>query len=172
LTTLPRFTEIKRRLDGRLARFDCELVERRPDVIRLRYRLPQPWRVHGVELPSGTVTLAHYWIGRPFNLYQWVDGHGRSVGYYFNIGSPPAVEDDRLEWMDWFLDVLVLPGSAPEVLDRDDLPAGLAPSVAKRIEAALVALLVEIDNRVSEAEDARARLLPMLLASPAEERSP
>jgi hypothetical protein len=163
MPTLPRYTEHKVRLNGERARFECELVERESGVVRLRYRLPRSRRVDVVELPAGTVTLAHYWAECPYNLYQWIGPDGEALGYYFNIGAPPVMLADHLEWTDWIVDVLVPPGGVPEILDRDEIPPGLAGALVARIEAALDRLMGEIEARIAEAEAARARLLWRLL---------
>ncbi|TMD61897.1 MAG: DUF402 domain-containing protein [Chloroflexi bacterium] len=118
-----QIVEVKRRLDGTEARFDCEplLVEAGRRAVIL-YVLDRSWQVEGIALRPGTQTYAHFWIDRPYNAYQWVDGE-RTVGTYFNVGPCDEISSARVGWTDYVVDILVTPDGTATVLDEGELGA-------------------------------------------------
>ena len=90
-----------------------------------------------VRVPPGAVTIAHYWIDRPYNVYHWLVG-GRTLGYYCNIATDTRIEPDLVTYTDLVIDVLLRPSGAADVLDEDelpdDLPTGHRLTIAKALE--------------------------------------
>src|SRR5438270_6141498 len=114
-----RIVEVKRRLDGTTATFDCEALVVQPGRRAvIRYVLDRAWRVPGVDLRPGMETYGHFWLDRRYNAYHWVDGE-RTVGVYFNIGVCHEITRERVEWTDYIVDVLVTPDGNARVLDED-----------------------------------------------------
>ena len=150
--------EVKRTLRGEERRYTCRAAEWSPERAVLLYSLSHEGRVAGVALPAGTLTVAYYWVDRPYNVYHWIGPDGTTLAYYFNLSGPARIAADRLEWEDLEVDVMALPEGRPRVLDEDRVPAGAAarlPEIAAardrvlreyadvtpRIEAASRALL-------------------------------
>jgi predicted RNA-binding protein associated with RNAse of E/G family len=87
----------------------------------------------GIVLRPGQITIAHYWIDRPYNVYHWLDG-SRTIAYYCNIATDTAIDADMVSYTDLVIDVLLRPTGETIVLDEEELPPDLAP--ARRIHIA------------------------------------
>jgi len=134
-----RITERKVRLDGTHVEFDCEplLIEPGRRAI-LRYEIDLDRAIPGTDLvvPAGAVTIAHYWMDQPYNVYHWLAG-GRTLAYYCNVAEPLEITDDLVSYLDLVVDVLVRPTGPSQVLDEDELPADLDPRFRQLIARAL-----------------------------------
>ena len=134
--------ERKTRLDGSVAEFVCAplVVEPGRRAI-LRYVSDREWAVGGtpVRVVPGTVTVGHYWVDRPYNVYHWLSG-GRTLAYYCNVATATTVDPEVVAYTDLTVDVLVMPSGGVTVLDEDELPADLAPGHRAVIARALEAL--------------------------------
>ncbi len=132
--------EVKRRLDGSVRTYPCEAVEIAADRAVLLYRLPGQGRVADLVLPAGTLTVAYYWLDRPYNVYHWMAPPGETLAYYFNLSGPVRIGPDGLEWEDLEVDVLVTPDGRVQILDEDAVPAAAAarlPEIARARERVL-----------------------------------
>ncbi len=150
--------EVKRTLDGVAHTFPCTAAEITPSRAVLLYTLPHPGHVADLTLPAGTVTLAYYWIDRPYNVYHWLTPEGETLGYYFNLSGPVRITDGRVDWEDLAVDVLVTPDRRVRVLDEDQIP----PDAARRspeITRARDRVLREWEQVVREIHDASRDLL-------------
>jgi protein associated with RNAse G/E len=131
--------ERKVRLDGTHEEFMCErlLLEPAKRAI-LRYRVDREWRIAdgALVVPAGSVNLAHYWMDRHYNVYQFMAG-GRTLAYYCNVAEPTAIREDLVEYLDLAVDVLIRPSGEALVLDEDELPPDLAPERRKYIARAV-----------------------------------
>jgi len=168
---LPPLIEIKRTVAGAEKRFQCRRLHANGPHLVVLFVAPAPMHVHGVALPAGTVTFGHFWRDRPYNVYQWLDPvTGSSLGVYVNLAAETRIDEDRLEWLDLIVDVLVVPGQPPRLLDEDEIPAGAPPDLLARIAAARTAVLERLPRLLDELESFRARhwpaLRPRVLASP------
>jgi len=119
---LPEILEVKRTLDGREQRFLCRLVEGDQRQAVVLFVAPAAMHVHGIDLPAGTVTFAHFWTGRAYNVYHWLDARSGTIAFYFNLADRTVIEPARLEWRDLTVDVLATPAGRVDVLDEDELP--------------------------------------------------
>lgn len=140
--------ERKTRLDGSVAEFACEAIRIEPGRRAvLRYVSDRERAIAGTPLrvPAGTVTIAHYWVDRPYNVYHLLSG-GRTLAYYCNVVTATSIEPDLVAYTDLTVDVLLMPSGAATVLDEDELPADLMPGHRLAIARALEAL--ETDPRV------------------------
>ncbi len=81
--------EIKRTLDGRELRFECELVAHMRAHTVLRYVVSDDHTVAGLQLSAGTISYGVFWRDRPYNLYWWVSPQGFTIAYY--NGSEGAI---------------------------------------------------------------------------------
>lgn len=134
--------ERKTRLDGTVVEFGCEplLIEPARRAV-LRYVTDREWAIAGTPLTvtPGTVTIGHYWVDRPYNVYHWLSG-GRTLAYYCNVATATVVEPALVAYLDLTVDVLVMPSGGVTVLDEEDLPPDLAPAHRLTIARALEAL--------------------------------
>jgi predicted RNA-binding protein associated with RNAse of E/G family len=128
-------TERKRYLSGAEVVFECELVALEDPLGILKYVLDRRWQVHGLTLPPGTLTYAFYWTDRPYNLYWWMDGDGRTVGYYFNLADSVELSAREFLWRDLVIDVLVRPGGGMQLIDEEELPDALEGELQAYIQA-------------------------------------
>ena len=120
---LPAFLEVKRRPDGRRQVFPCSLLARDEGAVVLHYHLTRLWTVDTVRLEPGDETIAYYWTARPYNVYHWIRPDGITAGFYFNAARDTAFFDDRVEWTDLGLDLLVLPDGQTVWIDEEDVAA-------------------------------------------------
>ena len=159
---LPRLLEVKRTLDGREKRFDCRVLARAAGQVVVLFVAPGAIHVHGVDLPAGTVTFGHFWEDRPYNVYHWLrPADGAGIGAYVNLSAETHLDGDTLTWLDLIVDVLVLPGRAPAILDEDELPRDAVPDLRARIADAQVRLLNDLPGLREELETARTALWPL-----------
>jgi hypothetical protein len=157
----PRILEVKRTVAGREQRFACEVLERRGDHLVVLFVSPDVMRVHDVELPAGTVTFGHFWRARPYNVYHWLRPRdGTTIGVYANLCDETAFDVDTLTWLDLVVDVLVLPGQPPVILDENELPEDASTALRMRIARAQAELLNGLPALLDELEETRVTLWP------------
>lgn len=125
----------------------------------MRYVSGREWRIGGIDLrvPVGTVTIGHFWVDRPYNVYHWFV-NGETLAYYCNIATGTTISPDLIAYTDLTVDVLLRPNGEATVLDEDELPDDLAPPhrlvIAKAREALLTnprALMREIERESAAA---------------------
>ena len=63
-------TEMKVTLAGRIDRFECQAIERSERHIVMLLRVERDGNVHGLPIPAGTLSVAYFWLDRPYNLYH------------------------------------------------------------------------------------------------------
>lgn len=164
----PEIRETKQNFFGVSKTFTCRRLAGDADHVIVLHVLENEMMVANVRLPSGTLTFGHFWRDRPYNVYHWLAPQGATLGYYFNVAEGTVLSAEHIHWRDLVLDVLVLPGVAPQVLDREELPAALAASDRAGIEAGLTTLLHELPE-LCPALDARADdLWPHVFGGPRE----
>jgi Protein of unknown function (DUF402) len=152
--------EIKRTLDGREKRFQCQLIAGDRQQAVLLFVAPAAMHVHGIDLPTGTVTFGHFWTDRFYNVYHWLDGRGGTIGFYFNLSDSTVIGDGRLEWRDLTLDVLATPAGRLDVLDEHELPRDLDPVLRTRIAAGKQAILTDPRQVMADIEERSRALYP------------
>jgi Protein of unknown function (DUF402) len=164
--TLPPVLEIKRTLDGREKRFDCQLLAGDAEGGRavVLFVAKAPMHVHGIDLPPGTVTFGYFWRDRPYNAYHWMNGEGQTIGVYFNLSDSTRIGDGVLEWRDLTVDVLTTPAGRIEVLDEDELPADLSSDIRRRIDDGKAEILRDTPALLADIERQSRALRPRALA--------
>ncbi len=113
----------------------------------------------GLVLPAGTLTIAHYWVDRPYNVYHWID-RGRTLAYYCNVSEETVIRDDLVEYLDLTVDVLIDPAGSVLVLDEDDLPADLSSGRRRTIARALEEITGRPRHVAAEIDAESARFAP------------
>ncbi len=152
-------TEEKTRLDGSRATWSCELLALEPGrsaVLRYVLGADRPLRGTDLVLAAGTITIAHYWSDRPYNVYHWI-ADGRTIAYYCSVAETTELSEARVAYLDLTVDVLVHPSGALEILDEDELPADLAPRHRRTIADALERIVTSPRALIAELERESAR---------------
>lgn len=155
------FIERKRRLDGSFVEFRCERLYLDPGRRAvLRYVIPSERRLEGTDLTlrPGTVTIAHYWADRSYNVYAWYRD-GAPLGYYCSVADATEIGDERVEYLDLAVDVLIDVRGSATVLDEDEVPADLDPRHRRTINRTLEDLTGGTKRLVSEIERESRRFL-------------
>ena len=150
----PVITERKTRLDGTVAEFACTLLALEPGRRAvLRYVIDREWKIGetGIVVRPGFVTIAHYWIDRPFNVYHWLDGP-KTVAYYCNVAETIEIGEQLVAFTDLAIDVLLRPSGAIDVLDEDEIPPDLEPRHRLTIAKALEILVTDAKRLIAEIE--------------------
>jgi predicted RNA-binding protein associated with RNAse of E/G family len=158
--------EVKHRLTGGVEQFPCIAVEMTASRAVLLYVLTRARRFGGIDLTPGMVTVAYYWVGRPYNVYHWLSPRGETVAWYFNVSGPVRIADRRVEWQDLEVDVLVTPDLRTQVLDEDRLPLDLSAEQRAAIAAARDRVLREAPEVVRELEQTSRDLLARAAEAP------
>src|SRR3954463_8449488 len=112
-----KFTEIKRRLDGSEERFECMPVRVTEGVAIVEFRIP----VAVGDVPKGSNTIGWFWRRRPYNLYRFVGKDGNPLLHRFDVVDEVKIEEDRVEYLDLIVDVLVSPTGEITIEDEDEL---------------------------------------------------
>ena len=152
-------TERKVRLDGTSTAFRCDALLLEPGGRAvLRYTSEQQTRIRDTDiiLPAGTVTIAHYWCDRPYNVYHWLV-EGRTVAHYVNVSDRTEITADLVSYRDLVVDIVVRPSGALEILDEEELPADLDPAARKSIANAVEVVVTGARGLVLEIERESAR---------------
>jgi hypothetical protein len=166
MPALTPVVEIKRTLAGGEKRFECLRLAGNATHAVLLWIAREPMHVHGVDLPTGTVSFGHFWTDRFFNVYHWLDGQRRTMGYYFNIADRTRIAPAQLEWRDLVVDVLATPAGRLDVLDEDELPEVVEPEAAAHIAAGKAAVLSALPTISAEVEAASRALFPLVFPGP------
>ena len=116
-----RITEAKRQLDGRIERFDCRLVVRRPRVIVLRFDHRRARHAGGFVLPAGSRSWGFFWRRRPYVMYRIARPDGRLIAHRFDVVEDVRLEEREVSYMDLLLDIWVGPRGDVRVEDEDEV---------------------------------------------------
>jgi hypothetical protein len=164
---LTSIIEIKRTLAGQEKRFDCLRLAGNAAQVVVLWIAQEPMHVHGVDLPAGTISFGHFWTGRFYNVYHWVDAERRTtIGFYFNLADQTQIAAGELAWRDLVVDVLATPAGRLEVLDEHELPEVLDAETAAHIADGKAAILGGPAKVMAEIESASRALYPLVFPSP------
>jgi hypothetical protein len=68
----------------------------------------------------------HYFYNEYFDVLEWLGPNDEVLGYYSDIATPLRKENGAYYLTDLFLDLWLVPGQPPQVLDEDEFEAGIA----------------------------------------------
>ncbi len=149
---MPRITETKRSLLGKRSTFECRVVDRQPDRLVVLFVSDVSRELHGIHLAAGTITFGTFWNTRPYNAYHFVTPAGETLVWYFNVADETDIQRETLDWRDLLVDVLWAPGVPPVVVDVDELPPTLSPTLRARIDETTTFLVSEGVHLCAELE--------------------
>ena len=64
--------------------------------------------------------LEFYWFGKPFSLHVSFDRGKGKLHYYANIHNHPRIEEERISFVDYDLDVVRDDRAPAEIIDQDE----------------------------------------------------
>jgi predicted RNA-binding protein associated with RNAse of E/G family len=114
-------TETKRHVDGRVERFRCRLVLRRPHVAVLRFDLDKARRVNGLLIPRGSRTYGFFWPRRPYVHYRFADLRGNLIAHRFDVVEAVRLSETGVSYLDLLLDIWVAPDGTVQIEDEDEV---------------------------------------------------
>ncbi|WP_239617836.1 DUF402 domain-containing protein [Cohnella mopanensis] len=111
----------------------------------------------GKEWISRVPAVSFFIPGQWFNVVALIEEQG--IRYYCNLASPPYRYGDTLTYIDYDLDVVVMPSGAVHELDRDEFllhkeEYRYGDSVESQVETALRELQARIANKALPFGDA------------------
>ena len=160
--TRPPITERKTRLDGSVVEYACEALVVEPGrraVVRYVAEQDRPLEGTDLVLRKGTVTVGHFWIDRPYNVYHWLE-RGRTVALYVSIATDTTIEPGTIGYRDLVVDVLIRPSGALEILDEEELPPSIESRYRIAIAKALETCVTEARRLTAEIERETRAVLP------------
>jgi predicted RNA-binding protein associated with RNAse of E/G family len=161
--TRATITERKIRLDGSVVEYACEplLVEPGRRAV-VRYVTDRDRALEGTDLVlrKGTVTIGHFWIDRPYNVYHWL-AENRTIAFYVSVATDTAIETALITYRDLVVDVLIRPSGAIEILDEEELPASIEPRYRLALAKALETCVTEARRLNAEVERETRAALPL-----------
>ena len=139
-------TEVKRHLDGRVERFACRLVLRRPHLAVLRFDHKEARHAGGLRLPAGSHTFGFFWRRRPYVLYRIVGPDGGLIAHRFDVVEDVRLGETEVSYTDLLLDLWVDANGTAQIEDEDEVEEHvrrglLSHGQLDRIEHARVLLL-------------------------------
>lgn len=154
---ITRVTEVKRHLDGRIERFECELLLRRRHLAVVRFDYDEELRPCGFLLPAGSHSYGFFWRRRPYQLYRMMAPDGRLITHRFDVVEDMRLGEQEVSYQDLLLDVCVDAQGRVRVEDEDEVAdyvrrGALTPAQRERIERTRALLLLRHRAIVREAE--------------------
>ena len=98
------------------------------------------------QIVNGTLTKEYFWLDRWYNVFRFDEQLGELKYFYCNIAKPPRFANDKLEYVDLDIDLVVRPDWNYEILDEDDFEASAKEhrypeELIKQVKKALEELL-------------------------------
>ena len=116
-----RITEVKHHLDGRIERFDCRLVLRRPHVVVLLFEHGTPAQHGGFSFPAGSRSFGFFWHRRSYSLYRITGPTGDLIAHRFDVVERMRLLAQEVSYVDLLLDVWVDASGTPRLEDEDEV---------------------------------------------------
>jgi predicted RNA-binding protein associated with RNAse of E/G family len=156
------FLEVKKRYDGSVAEYECELLHYSPEKVILFYEMPESRIVDEVTLPKGAYTIAYYWADRDYNAYHWVLPSGETLAFYFNMVEGTVLRPDTLTYRDMIVDVICYEDGKTRVLDEEELQVPLDEFEGGKVKASIEGLFRDLDKTLQELSKETRKFLRVL----------
>ena len=75
---------------------------------------------HLGRIKRGTVSIEYFWLDRWFNVFRFHEPDGTFRNDYCNVGMPPIVSENVVDFVDLDIDLIVDRNGAISVLDEDE----------------------------------------------------
>lgn len=118
-----KITEIKRHINKPTERYECDLVQRAPGRLVLRYISDREFESErlGIVFPPGCITIALYWEARPYVFWGIFSPDEELLGYLVHICREVIISNDSVSYLDMLLDIWFFPDGTSTVLDLDEV---------------------------------------------------
>lgn len=133
--------------------YRVELVERTEDlwVLKGEYGRTLIHHTRGETYVIPNQSVEFVWPGRPYMVAVDVTS-GKADRFYCNVILPPTFADDRIEWVDLDLDLVVAADLSWELVDEDEFLAhqdrfGYPPEVVALARQAAADLIKMVEAR-------------------------
>lgn len=115
--------ERKRKPDGSVREYACQLVARRPGLVVIRFDMPDGGNIFGapIDVPPGSVSFGWFWARKPYSLYRMFAPDGSPLAHRFDAIADLRLLDDAVDYRDLVLDWWVLPDDTIIEEDRHEL---------------------------------------------------
>lgn len=119
-----RIVEVKRTLDGRVQRFDCDLlaISHTQAVIRFRIARPSSFNTP-LTVPAGSTSIGVFWASRPVSVYRFLDADGKPFAGRFDAVDEVSIKAGEVSFLDLILDWWVIEDDVLLEEDREDFDA-------------------------------------------------
>ncbi|MGE5674116.1 MAG: DUF402 domain-containing protein [Mycobacterium leprae] len=135
-------------------RFAVRVLDRSPElmVVTGEYGRELIHQTRGKRFTIQNRSIEFYWPGRPYTVAADCSAEGQIRQYYCNINLPPVMADDRVEWVDLDLDLIVQPDLSWQVVDEEEFELhqvryGYPPEVIQLARESLAALIRLVEAR-------------------------
>ncbi|GKU84128.1 DUF402 domain-containing protein [Niallia sp. NCCP-28] len=149
-----KIIERKIRYDSKIVEYKCTLLKAQEQNVVLFHIIEDSFTMianqNKLTIPTGSYTIAYYWVDRPYNLYFWRDNKGKYLGSYFNIVKNTYINDKMVSFEDLIIDILAFPNGEYFILDEDELPESLEKFENGSVQHALNLLIESIDHVLSQ----------------------
>ena len=93
-------------------------------LVKAFFNRPDDLPFHGIIFHPGDRFLEMYYTDRRYNIFEVYDRDTAALKcWYCNASRPAEVQQGSIYYMDLALDLLVIPGNEPLLLDRDEFDA-------------------------------------------------
>lgn len=99
-------------------------------------KIPEPWTESGAIIADqGYKWVTRWEAGKPYIITKFFDEKGELVGVYCDVSRPVKRVEGGFAFDDLYLDVWMVPGREPIILDEDELKAAIAARYVTQAEA-------------------------------------
>lgn len=151
-TNSNNYTEYKVTYFGETKVFDCSLLSWEKDEVVLLYKPTRVMNFAGITFDESSISFGYYWQDRNYNVYHWKDKDGRTLLYYFNVSKETNIGEKSVRWVDLIVDVELIPGREPKILDEDEVPKHFAESDASIVRKTTEHILQNMEDITTDLE--------------------
>ncbi len=107
-------------------RYPAEVISIHQEGILVKafFNRPDDLPFHGITFHPGDRFLEMYFTDRRYNIFEVYDRDSAALKcWYCNASRPAEVQPGFIKYVDLALDLLVIPGNEPLLLDEDEFDA-------------------------------------------------
>jgi predicted RNA-binding protein associated with RNAse of E/G family len=98
--------------------------------------LETPWAESGTIIAEPGYSWVTLWeTGKPYIITKFLNAEGELVGVYCDVSRPVKRAGDEFTFDDMYLDVWMVPGQEPVILDEDELHEAIQAGYVTQSEA-------------------------------------
>lgn len=116
----------------------CDLLHREKGYLVAKYDVTEVGHIGPVEIPVGSLTIAHYRENRGHVLWEMYDPKRKLIGYCYHLCLPPKIGADHVEYLDLLVDLWFDPEGTLTILDEDEYEQARKEGKISKVEEDLV----------------------------------